>query len=157
MFEQLRAFPVEYAESADREDLPTDLAERLQGDLSVNAAALPAQPENRRFELPGSVWAGMLASYAVFFASITMATGGSGRAVFAIIISILYTAMFFGVARIIARQAGPDGRSPLLGDRPLQTWCGPMDSTAVYGQILVVPMAVAGFGLGIAVICAMVL
>lgn len=124
----------------------------------VSAAATgPAQPEHRRFEIPGAVWVGMVASYAVFFAAITTATGGSGHAVFAIVISILYTAMFFGLARVIARQAGPDARSPLLRGQALPTWCGPMEAGAVYGQMLVVPAAVALFGVGIAVIAATVL
>ena len=73
---------------------------------------------------------------------------------FSIVISVLYTAMFFGVARVLARQGGPDARSPLLRGAPLPTWCGPMDRTAVYGQILIVPLAVALFGFGIAVIAA---
>lgn len=151
MFEQARQFTTGHTEL-------TDPAQRPQLTL-VPASEMPAraQPEARRFELPGSVWAGMLGSYAVFFAAITLATGGSGHAVFAIVISLLYTAMYFGLARVIARQAGPDARSPLLRGEPLPTWCGPMDAKAVYGQILVVPMAVALFGVGIAVICAVVL
>ncbi len=65
--------------------------------------------------------------------------------------------MFFGLARVIARQAGPDARSPLLRGQALPTWCGPMEAGAVYGQMLVVPAAVALFGVGIAVIAATVL
>ena len=144
MFDQPHAFPSEQGQAADPADVP---------DLAQSAA----QPEARRFELPVSVWAGMLSSYAVFFASITLATGGSGHAIFAIVISVLYTGMFFGVARIISRQAGPDARSPLLRGAALPTWCGPMDAKAVYGQILIVPVAVALFGLVIAVISALLL
>ena len=150
MFEQ---HDTDFARFADPVEFELPLAAGLLPEVTVAAV----QPENRRFELPGNIWVGMIASYVVFFAAITVATGGSGRALFAIAISILYTAIFFGVARIIARQAGPDGRSPLLSGKPLQTWCGPMDATAVYGQVLVVPMAIAAFGLGIAVICAVVL
>jgi hypothetical protein len=150
MFEQIRDFPAEYAE-------PVELAGHLQAGLLPAIVAAPAQPEWRRFELPPGIWVGMLASYAVFFTAITLATGGSGRAVFAIVISVLYTAMFFGLARIIARQGGPDARSPLLRGDALPTWCGPMEARAVYGQILIVPLAVALFGLGIAVICAAIL
>jgi hypothetical protein len=149
MFDQARQFTLDNAEP---------LAPAARPSLTlVPPAEAPAQPEARRFELPGSVWTGMLGSYAVFFAAITLATGGSGHAVFAIVISVLYTAMYFGLARVIARQAGPDAKSPLLRGEPLPTWCGPMDAKAVYGQILVVPMAVALFGVGIAVICAVVL
>ena len=154
MFDHNQAFVPDHATSADVAEL-----RRLVPEIEVAAGAtpLPAQPEARRFELPASVWVGMLASYAVFFLCITLATGGSGRAVFAIVISVLYTVMFFGLARVIARQAGPDARSPLLRGAPLPTWCGPMDAKAVYGQILVVPAAVALFGFGIAVIAAVML
>ncbi|MXO71593.1 hypothetical protein [Alteraurantiacibacter buctensis] len=151
MFDQARQFTLDHAEPAAPAERPT-LTLVQQADASP-----PAQPEARRFELPRSVWAGMLASYGVFFAAITIATGGSGQSVFAIVISLLYTAMYFGLARVIARQAGPDAKSPLLRGEALPTWCGPMDAKAVYGQILVVPMAVALFGVGIAVICAVVL
>lgn len=116
----------------------------------------PDQPEHRRFELPASVWVGMLASYGVFFVCITLATGGSGHARFAIAISIAYTVIFFGLSRIMVGQAGPDARSPLSRGEALPTWCGPMEGKAVYGQILIVPFAVALFGLAIAAIAAMV-
>lgn len=147
MYEHLRPFPEEHVEPVDRVDL-------LAQDVLAAVTTGPVQPEWRRFELPRKVWAGMLASYAVFFFSVLVATSGSGRAVFAIVISILYTAMFFGVARIIARQGGADGQSPLLRGEALCTWCGAMDAKAVYGQILIVPIAVALFGVSIAVICA---
>ncbi|HSG56860.1 MAG TPA: hypothetical protein VLA45_15535 [Paracoccaceae bacterium] len=150
MFEQ---HDTDFARFADPVSFEMPLSDVLVPQVTI----APAQPENRRFELPANIWVGMIASYVVFFAAVTLATGGSRHARFAIVISILYTVVFFGVARIIARQAGPDGRSPLLRGHPLQTWCGPMDRTAVYGQILVVPMAVAAFGLGIAVICVVTL
>lgn len=116
----------------------------------IVAAAYPG------FQLPRSVWMGMLGCYAVFFIAIAIATGGSGPARFAIIVSILYTAMYFGTARLVARQAGREARSPISKGDVLQTWCGPMDRKAVFGQILIVPAAVAIFGIGIAVITALV-
>jgi len=116
-------------------------------------AAPPVAP-NKGFELPQSVWFAMLGAYAVFFAAIAAATGGSGPARFAIVISVLYTAIYFGVARIGARQAGPEAPSPLDRGQKLPTWTGPMDAKSVYGQVLIVPFAVALFGLGILVITA---
>lgn len=148
MFEDPRPFVFDEAVAVA---VPAD------GPDALHPAAAPAQPEHRRFEIPGAVWGAMIGSYVLFFAAITMATGGSGHAVFAIVISILYTVMFFGLASIIARQAGPDARSPLLRGEALPTWCGPMQAGAVYGQMLVVPAAVALFGVGIAVIVAAVL
>lgn len=112
-------------------------------------AAAPVAPTNPGFQLPRSVWITMLVCYGVFFAAVSLATGGSGAAAFAIVVSVLYTAVYFGVARIGARQAGPEDRSPLDLNKMLDTWTGPMDKTAVYGQILIVPCAVAMFGVGI--------
>jgi hypothetical protein len=133
----------------------------LAGQGVVHATELDhanvAQPEKRRFELPVAIWVGMLASYAVFFASMISVAGGSGHAAFAVVISIGYTIVFFGVSRLIARQAGPDAPSPLLRGKDMPTWCGPMESKAVYGQILIVPMAVAAFGIGIAIMVAVIL
>lgn len=115
-------------------------------------AAAPVAPSNAGFQLPRSVWTIMLACYVTFFAAIALATGGSGAARFAIVISALYTAMYFGVARIGALQAGPEEKSPLELGKKLDTWTGLMDTKAVYGQILIVPLAVALFGVAILII-----
>lgn len=116
----------------------------------------PVAPKNAGFQLPRSVWMAMLGCYATFFAAIALATGGSGAARFAIIVSVLYTGMYFGLARIGARQAGPEGKSPLALGKKLDTWTGLMDKKAVYGQILIVPIAVALFGVAILVISSMI-
>lgn len=125
--------------------------EALEYALQPLAAPLVA-PQNAGFQLPKTVWTGMLACYGVFFAAIWVATGGSGAARFAIIISVLYTAVYFGIARIGARQAGPEDLSPLEHGKMLDTWTGLMDSKAVYGQVLAVPFAVAFFGVAVLVI-----
>lgn len=118
-------------------------------------ATVTVPVKNAGFEFPARLWGAMIACYAVFFAAITAATGGSGTARFAIVISILYTAMYFGLARIGARQAGPEARSPLDLNKPLMTWTGPMNAGSVYSQVLVVPMTLAIFGTGIALIVAL--
>ena len=110
---------------------------------------------NRGFELPASVWIGMVSCYTVFLGSLLVATGGSGHARFAIVISAIYTAIYFGVARIGARQAGAELPSPLVRRQPLQTWTGPMDKASVYGQVLIVPAAIAAFGLAMLIIIAL--
>lgn len=148
MFEDRQHFTHDPAE-------PAQLAgEMVQAAAPARDSAVPAPYLG--FQLPRWVWTGMLGSYAVFFVAITVATGGSGHALFAIAVSILYTVMFFGLARAIARQAGPEQASPLARNQPLQTWCGPMEPGAVYGQILVVPAAIAFFAVAIAVIKAAV-
>ncbi len=151
MFDNANQHMRDFAEPVD--ELETDAL------LSLLQPVTPAlmAPANPGFELPRGIWMGMLGSYVVFFIAIAAATGGSARAVFAIVISVLYAAMFFGTARLIARQAGDEARSPLERGKPLQTWCGPMEPKAVYGQVLVVPMAIASFAIGIAAITAFIL
>ncbi len=120
-------------------------------------SAPPMAPKHKGFQLPKNVWIAMLSCYAVFFSAIALATGGSGEARFMIVVSVLYAAIYFGVARIGIRQAGPEEASPLEHGKPLDTWTGLMDAKSVYGQVLIVPLAVALFGIGILVITAIVM
>jgi hypothetical protein len=63
--------------------------------------------------------------------------------------------MFFGTARAVARQSPRQAASPLeRKGASLQTAFGPMSRGAVFGQILVVPVAVAMFGIAVSVIIA---
>ena len=109
------------------------------------------------FELPATIWGSMIACYSIFLLALLGATGGS-RATFAIVISAVYLAMFFGTARAMVRQTpsqlqrGLDRRNAVL-----QTACGPLAQSEVYGQVLIVPVAVAFFGLAISLISAMVM
>lgn len=119
-----------------------------------NEASTPQQPESRMFELPASVWGAMIVCYAIFLTALLGATGGP-HAAFAIAISVIYVTMFFGTASVMLRQAPPQPRSAL--DRPgavLQTACGPLARGEVYGQVLIVPAAVAFFGIAISIISA---
>lgn len=135
----------------------------LEGELhALEGAVLPLSsppiaPTNKGFELPRNVWGLMIAFYAIFFVAISFATGGSGPARFAITVSVLYTVMYFGLARIGARQAGPEERSPLDRRASLSTATGLMKSKAVYGQVLIVPASIAFFGLAILVITSVLL
>lgn len=112
--------------------------------------------ERRTFELPASVWQIMTACYAVFLIALLASTGG-GRAGFAIAVSAIYIAMFFGTARMITRQ-GPQQDLALVRNpgTHLQTAFGPMSRGAVFGQILIVPLAVAVFGIAIAIVIGIV-
>ena len=138
-----------------------------QPDVLVPIAALQAndneahassqEPESRMFELPSSIWRAMVACYGVFLIALLGATGGA-HAAFAITISTIYIAMFFGTARVMLRQAPPQPRSFL--DRSgtvLQTAYGPLARREVYGQVLIVPGVVALFGTGISVISAILM
>lgn len=144
---------------------PLPEARDVQPDVLVPIAGLEAndnstlaarqQPESRMFELPTTVWGAMFACYAIFLLALLSATGGA-HAAFAIVISAVYVTMFFGTARVMLKHASPQPRSPL--DRRgavLQTAYGPLARGEVYGQVLIVPAAVAFFGIAISVISAL--
>ena len=104
------------------------------------------------FEVPPAIWSAMVACYALFLVLLLAATGGA-HAAFAIAISAVYVAMFFGTARTMLRQAPPQPRSPLAshGGR-LATLFGPLGRGEVVAQMLVVPGAVVLFGAAVLVI-----
>lgn len=124
-----------------------------------NAAAAPLREGERRgFEIPAAIWWVMVGCYAVFLAELWAATGGSGYAVFMIAISLIYVIMFFGTTRVMIRQSAPRPRSPLdVPGWPLQTICGPLGRGEVVAQMLVVPLAIAFFGLAVLTIRTLVM
>ncbi|MGB5724568.1 MAG: hypothetical protein WBM39_09130, partial [Parasphingorhabdus sp.] len=61
----------------------------------------PTSHEVRTFELPALVWITMFGAYAVFFASLFVATGHGVAAIFALVVSIAYTVMYFGTAAVL--------------------------------------------------------
>lgn len=99
------------------------------------------------FQLPRWIWRSMFAFYAIFFLGIAAATGRDTGAIFMIMVSALYTLMFFGTSALLHRQKGPEHSSPLdRSDGMLQTWTGPMDRHTVAAQILAVPAGFAFLG-----------
>ncbi|SMQ64464.1 hypothetical protein SAMN06297468_1022 [Altererythrobacter xiamenensis] len=136
-------------EVADRlEDILPDIKVATQEQTT-------AQPEARGFELLARIWLTMIACYGVFLTSMIATLGSSGKALLSIVVSIVYVAVFFSVGRIIVAQNPDQTSSPLDRDGRLMTHFGPMDRKAVYGQIVVVPAAVAFFGLAVSVIIAL--
>lgn len=120
-------------------DFPSKLDDRLIPNT-------PREGERRTFELPAIVWKVMVSCYAIFLAAMLGSLGG-GRASFAIAVSAVYVSMFFGVAALMARHGPRQSHSVLDQNRgELQTIYGPMSRNAVFAQILVVPIAVALFG-----------
>ena len=125
-------------------------------ELATLVAPAPPLPEHSDFEFPRWIWAVMLGGYGTFLGGLLGATAGNGRAEFAILISAVYIAMFFGTAKVLAnvdgRRVGAFNRS---GGK-LGTWTGPMDIGSVAGQVLVLPVLLGFFGVAIAVISAIV-
>lgn len=138
-------------------DLAPDLADAH--DALVLAAVLPLgtvprrQPEPVELELPGWIWGTMALCYGTFFGGLLAATGNDGEALFALVVSVGYTAMYFGTAGILFDMNPP--RQPSAFARrlaPLQTWTGPMSTGAVAAQVLTVPGCLAFFGASVALI-----
>lgn len=140
-------------------DLTTDLADAH--DVAVLATVFPeiapVQPENVDLEMPSWIWGTMALCYGLFFGGLFAASGHDGQAIFAILISLGYAAMYFGTAALLFGMNPPRQPSAFMrGLLPLQTWTGPMETGAVAAQVLTVPACLAFFGIAAAVIHAAV-
>ncbi len=113
----------------------------------------PVQPEARTFGIPLVIWGSMAFSYALFFGGLILGTGHDGRAMFMIVISVLYTLMYFGTAFALNSLGRSEARqnSQWIKGR-FDTHTGFMSFGSVFGQMLIVPIMFAVFGLAIAVI-----
>ena len=109
-----------------------------------------AGPERRTFDLPKSIWWTMFVAYAVFFIAITIATGRDLGALFVIAISTGYTVIYFGTAAML-NTVGSGGR-PATVPGDIDTATGKLGFGAAFAQILTVPLVIAFFGCGIAVV-----
>ncbi|MEH6790126.1 hypothetical protein [Parasphingorhabdus sp.] len=114
--------------------------------------------ESRNFELPASVWITMFGSYAVFFTALFIATGHGTAAIFALVISIAYTVMYFGTAAVLNNVSAAERKTlpPAKSIGGIETQTGWMDNTAAYAQILTVPILLAVFACCFAVIRAVI-
>lgn len=121
----------------------------------VNDNEVPAalrSGERVGFEVPSGIWTAMIACYGVFIAAILAATAG-GYATFSIVIAVVYLAMFFGVTKLLVKEGPEQPRSPLeRHGGMLRTIYGPLARREVAAQMLVVPVAIAFFGVAVLVI-----
>lgn len=115
----------------------------------IEARTAPRVGERVGFEIPAGIWSAMVACYGVFLSALLVATRGA-HAAFMIAISTFYVIMFFGTSRVMLRHAPAQPRGPLeRTDGVLQTIYGPLGRSEVLAQMLVVPMAIAFFGIAI--------
>lgn len=136
-------------------ELRTRLAEKAAMEASERHETGGVQ---HGFQIPGWIWSTMIASYAVFFLAIAVATGRDGAARFAIVISIGFAVVYFSLAAILASVKGRERRSPIaVPSGMLQTYCGAMSRGAVAAQILTVPACLAFFALAILTIRTLVI
>lgn len=150
MSEMLR----DYEKEAHKADVLHELLPPITTTLpEIQAAPAPQVGERRGFQIPPAIWRAMIACYVVFLGALLIATSASGYAIFVIVISAFYVAMFFGVSRMIVAQGPHQPRSPLAkAQGALQTIYGPLGYREVVAQMLVVPGAIAFFGIAILVI-----
>ena len=115
-------------------------------DLPNNRVLIAAHrtSEQRTFELPMSVWNTMFVSYAVFFGALLMVTGTDTGTLLVIVISIGYTAMYFGTAAVLNSVSLAAPVANAYGD--IDTFTGRIGFVAAAAQILTVPILVAFFG-----------
>lgn len=147
MSEELHAF-------APTKELPPS-SQLAQSPESGQEPVDAVQPEHSDMEFPKWIWTTMFVCYAVFFICMILATGADSTALFALIVSVGYTAMYFATAGILVGLKPPKRRSSFArGLAPLQTHTGPMSIRAVVGQVLAIPLALAIFGLATCIIIA---
>jgi hypothetical protein len=153
MPEALRDYAPEFDHAPAEEALVEILPQvRLEEHNDNEVRAAPRVGERAGFEIPPAVWGTMVACYALFLALLLAATGGA-HAAFAIAISAVYVAMFFGTAKAMLAQAPAQPHSPLASyGGKLATLYGPLGRGAVAAQMLVVPGTVALFGAAVLVI-----
>jgi hypothetical protein len=126
---------------------PVQLAE-VNDNERVSA---PREGERIGFEIPSVIWAAMIACYGIFLIALIIATSGA-HAMFALVISSGYVAMFFGLTRVVLRHGPKQPRSVLDRGGLLSTIYGPLARGEVMAQMLVVPLAIAFFGTAILII-----
>ncbi len=116
----------------------------------------PHFAESSSFGFPGWIWKVFFGSYAMFFAALALATARDGHAVFVIVVSVLYTVMFFGTAAVLQGLGKGKPHGFECGGPMLDTWTGPMSTSSVAAQVLTIPILFAFFATAIFVIRAIV-
>ncbi|MEO7411559.1 MAG: hypothetical protein ABIU10_09650 [Sphingomicrobium sp.] len=118
----------------------------------AEAVPSPHFSESSGFGFPGWIWKVFFGSYAVFFAALALATARSGQAVFVIVVSVLYTVMFFGTAALLQGLRKGKPQDFECGGPVLDTWTGPMSTASVAAQVLTIPILFAFFAITIFII-----
>lgn len=145
----IAALTRDHGESADCVSIRADL----------HAATEPPRAhfsEGSSFDLPGWMWGLFFGAYALFFGALALATARDGYTVFALVVSVLYTAMFFGTAAVLQGLGKGKPRGFERGEPMLDTWTGPMSTASVAAQVLTIPVLFAFFAVAIVIMRAMI-
>ena len=128
----------------------TDTSEH-QPHIEEHAYQLPAYTQEiRTFDTPRSIWIAMLASYAIFFLGLALATGRDRITLFMIVVSAGYACMYFGTAYALNSISRSGRTEPVPVE--FDTYAGKLSYWASFAQMLTVPMLVALFAMVIAII-----
>lgn len=123
------------------------------------AARASAQHEARTFNLPASVWGIMMTSYAIFFGALAIAMGHDRSAIFVVAVSILFALMYFGTTFAL-NSLSAAGRKDEKRDwvkGKFETLGGTMSYGDIFGQMLVLPILFALFGIAVIIIRSVVM
>ena len=117
-------------------------------------SATPAAPD-----VPAAVGVMIAASYAGLIVALAVATAGSGKSIFAIVIAALFVTIFFTVPRIffsVERDSGVRASFDDFLSKGMDTLTGHSSGTSALVQMLIIPimltLAVLAMGITIAAV-----
>ncbi|MEW4468914.1 hypothetical protein AB1K62_13900 [Parasphingorhabdus sp. JC815] len=131
-----------------------DAKEDAKSVSSPEDHGITAKHESRTFGLPRSVWSIMMTCYAIFFGALAVAMGHDGGAIFVLVVSGLFALMYFGtgfVLNSIGAASRKNQKSEWVEGK-FQTQSGPMSFGAIFGQMLILPILFAIFGIAMIII-----
>ncbi len=91
-------------------------------------------------DIPPSIRGGFAAAWVVLFGLFWGFFAWGREATFAVVVSTLFAAMYFGVPIIMAHQTSP--RTGYFSSE-IQTYTGPVSRSAAAAQIMLIPVALA--------------
>ncbi len=114
-------------------------------------------PVDRTFGLPTALYAITVAAYLAFLAVMTAAFGSAELAI-PMAICLTYIAMAFGVPALWTRISPQDGARNAgwraFRNHGVMAHDGPVSANAAIVQVLILPLAILGWGVAVAIIAA---
>ena len=117
------------------------------------------QPTPAAPDVPAAIGGMIAASYGALMVALAVATTGSGKSIFAIVIAIFFVAVFFAVPRIffgVEQGNGSRARLDQFFYNGIETLTGHNSGKATLLQMLIVPvlltLAVLAMGITVAVV-----
>jgi len=125
----------------------------------IVAAPSAAHVVDRTFELPTGLYIATVGAYLAFL-GIMAASFLTGELVIPMVIFVVYIAMAFGIPAMWTGIGENNGARRLswsnFQSKGVMTHDGPVTAGAATAQVLILPLAILGWGLAIAIIAAFV-